>query len=201
MPEALTIIAVTIAAFIGTNLDNLVLLVAFHNRYENHTGMVTGGYITGMILIGAFCLLIGEVGEVIPTNYLGLLGVIPMAIGCKALVRLWRQREHVASKGVTLDNGFHGIFLTVLMTQLSNGADSIITFSVLMAESSDAADYLIMPVFLGMVFIFGWLAYYAINHRNISDFVSRYGDFITPFILILVGAYILANTATDLMPG
>lgn len=201
MLEAFTIISVTAAAFIGTNLDNLVLLMAFHNRYENHSGMVTSGYITGMVLIGAICLMIGEVGEVIPTSYLGLLGVIPIAIGSTALVRLLRHTESGDPSGVAIENSVHGIFLTVLMTQLSNGADSIITFSVLLAESADAADFLIMLAFLGMALIFGWLAFYSIKHRSISDFVSRYGNYVTPFILILVGAYILSNTASDLMPG
>ena len=201
MLEVFTIFAVTAAAFIGTNLDNLLLLLAFHNRYESHSVMVTSGYIAGMVLIGAICLVIGEVGDVIPTSYLGLLGIIPIAIGGKALMRLFRRPETGDPTGIAIENSVHGVFLTVLVTQLSNGADSIITFSVLLAESSDSSDYLIMSAFLGMALIFGWLAFYSIKHRSISDFVSRYGNYVTPFILILVGAYILSNTASDLMPG
>lgn len=89
----------------------------------------------------------------------------------------------------------------VLMTQLSNGADSIITFSVFLADSKDATDYLIVPTFLMMVCLFAWIAYYSLNHRKFSEMLERYGRYVTPFILILVGVYILSNTAGDLVAG
>ena len=163
--------------------------------------MVSTGYLVGMLFIGAICVVMGEVGEVVPVAYLGLLGVIPIMLGVVALVRLFQNAEAHEAASVTTDNSPYAIIVAVLTTQLSNGADSIITFSVLLAESSDASDYLIAPVFLGMTCVFAWLAHYLTKHRRISEFLRRYGHFVTPFILILVGVYILNNTASDLMPG
>jgi len=199
--EILTIIAVTAGAFIGTNLDNLVLLVALHTRYRQHSGVVSAGYITGMLLIGGMCLLVGEVGEYIPLAYLGLLGIIPIMTGVIALLRLFQGTQSAETNKLAIDNGHGTIFITVLMTQLSNSADSIIAFSALLADSSDISDYLIAPTFLAMIFVFAWLAFYSLKHHRLNDFLKRYGHYITPFILILVGVYILSNTATDLMPG
>ena len=201
MAEMLTIIAVAAGAFIGTNLDNLILLVALHKRYTQRARMVTAGYFSGMILIGAICLVVGEAGEFIPIAYLGLLGVIPILIGVNALFQLFRNKRSGDSKGLALGTANHTIFITVLMTQLSNSADSIITFSVLLADSADSSDYLITATFLAMAGVFAWLALYALKHRRLRHFLDRYGDYVTPFILILVGVYILSNTATDLMPG
>ena len=201
MIEILTIIAVTAGAFIGTNLDNLVLLVALHTRYRQHSGVVSAGYITGMLLIGGMCLLVGEVGEYIPLAYLGLLGIIPIMTGVIALLRLFQGTQSAETNKLAIDNGHGTIFITVLMTQLSNSADSIIAFSALLADSSDISDYLIAPTFLAMIFVFAWLAFYSLKHHRLNDFLKRYGHYITPFILILVGVYILSNTATDLMPG
>ncbi len=201
MFEMSIIIAITAGAFIGTNLDNLVLLVALYSRYQQHPRMVTTGYLSGMLLVGVICFVIGKGGGFIPVAYLGMLGVIPIVIGLIALVQLFQTAKTGETASFAINSGRKTIFITVLMTQLSNGADSIITFSIFLAESKDVADYLIALTFIAMTCLFAWLAYYSLKHRALSDVLDRYGRYVTPFILILVGVYILSNTASDLMPG
>ena len=201
MIEMSIIIAVTAGAFIGTNLDNLVLLVALYSRYQEHPRMVTTGYFAGMLLIGAICFVIGKGGGFIPVAYLGMLGVIPIIIGIIALVQLFQTTQAGETASFVSGSSRKTIFITVLMTQLSNGADSIVTFSIFLADSKDAADYLIALTFMAITGVFAWVAYYSLKHRALSDVLDRYGRYITPFILILVGAYILSNTASDLVPG
>jgi cadmium resistance protein CadD (predicted permease) len=201
MGEILTIVVIAAGAFIGTNLDNLLLLVALHRRFGDHARMVTAGYFSGMILIGAISFVIGEAGEFVPIAYLGLLGLIPILIGVHGLIALTRNKQSEEMTGPGIYKNHHAIFITVLMTQLSNSADSIITFSVLFADSADVADYLIAPTFLAMTGGFAWLSLYALKRRRLGNFLARYGNYVTPFILILVGIYVLSNTASDLMPG
>ena len=201
MYDVLTIIAVTAGAFIGTNLDNLILLVALYSRFPQRTRMVATGYISGMLLIGLISVVVGEGGNLIPLDSLGMLGVVPIALGIMALFQLFQNRQSGETGKLASEVSNKAVFFSVLTTQLSNGADSIITFSIFLAESTDATDYLIALTFLGMTGVFGWLAYYLLKHRKISDVVDRYGPYVTPFILILVGVYILSNTASDLIPG
>lgn len=201
MSEILIIITVTSGAFIATNLDNLLLLVAMYARYEQHSGMVTAGYFAGMILIGCIALVIGETGEFIPLAYLGLLGVIPMLMGLFALWKLLRNSHSGETAEVVAASTRPAIFLALVSTQLSNGTDTIIAFSALLADSSDPSDYRIAPTFLVMTGVFAGFAYYSLKHPKLRRFLGRYGQYVTPFILILVGFYILSNTASDLMPG
>ena len=201
MGEILTVIAISASAFIGTNLDNLVLLVAFYSRYKQQTKMVAAGYISGMLLIGGISSLIGEGGDFIPITYLGMLGVIPIIMGVFALLQLFRAGHSDEISGIAKESNRSAIFMGVLMTQLSNGADSIITFSVFFADSTDATDYLIALTFLAMICLFAWIAYYSLTHRKLSETLDRFGRYVTPFILILVGVYILMNTAGDLAAG
>lgn len=202
MIEILIILTVTAGAFIGTNLDNLALLVTLHTHYRDHRWAVSAGYITGMLVVGIICLLIGELDELIPVAYLGLLGVIPVASGVVALFRLLRKgapdrvRDNTAA-----DNTARSIFSVLLITQLSNSTDTIIAFSALLAESTDFADHQIAPAYLVMVVFFAWLARYFLKHQRLSSILERYGGYVTPFILILVGVYIINNTVTDLLPG
>lgn len=201
MDDVLTIITVTSGAFIGTNLDNLILLVALYSRYEKHPTTVTAGYFGGMIIIGIICFVIGFGGTFIPISYLGMLGVLPIFMGVMALFQLSRNRHAEVATGFAIENSRKTIFAVVLMTQLSNSADSIITFSVFLAESTQTSDYLIVLTFLAMTAVFAGIAYYLLKHRRLSDILDRYGQYVTPFILILVGFYIISNTASDLMPG
>jgi len=201
MNEILIIIGVTGVAYIGTNLDNLLLLVAMYSRYERHAGVVTAGYLAGMILIGIITLIIGEVGEFIPLAYLGLLGVIPVMMGLLALWKLYRNTQAAETNNIVSHSKPLAVFLALISTQLSNSADSIITFSALYADSTDSSDYVIAPTFLAMAGIFSGVAYYSLKHPKLGRLLSRYGQYVTPFILILVGLYILNDTATDLVPG
>jgi cadmium resistance protein CadD (predicted permease) len=201
MGDVLTIIAVTAGAFIGTNLDNLVLLVALYSRFQKQSSMVTAGYFAGMTLIAAVCFVIGEADRFIPLDYLGLLGVIPIVMGVVGLLQLFKGIQDGETASFVTASSPKAVFITVLMTQLSNSADSIITFSVFVVDSSQQGEYLIAPTFFAMVGVFAWLAYFSLNHRKFSRFLARYGHYVTPFILIFVGFYILSNTAYDLAPG
>jgi cadmium resistance protein CadD (predicted permease) len=198
----MTIIAVTATAFIGTNLDNLLLLVALHTHYRDHPAAVSAGYVAGMLLIGALCLLVGQLDALIPVTHLGLLGIIPLTAGVLALIRLFRKgAPKGANDNTSADNTARSIFTVLLVTQLSHSTDTIITFSALLADSTELSDYRIAPVYLAMVACFAWLARYALTHQKLSASLERYGPYVTPFILILVGIYIISNTATDLAPG
>jgi len=201
MGDVLTVIAVTAGAFIGTNLDTLILLVALYSRFENHPKTVTTGYFGGMVVIGLISFVIGMGGGFVPIAYLGMLGVIPIFMGVTALFQLTRTRSTEATTSFAMENSRKTIFIAVLMTQLGNGTDSMITFSVFLADSTPATDYLIVLTFLAMIGVFAGVALYALKHRKLSDFLDRYGRYVTPFILILVGFYIISNTASDLLPA
>lgn len=200
MVDLLVIIGVTAGAFLGTNLDNLLLLVAMYSRYEHRAAIVTAGYFTGMILVAIATVAIGEVGGLIPLAYLGYLGVIPMLMGVFALLKLFRSPRSGDSVDIAADSSRLSVFFALMTIQLSNSTDSIITFSTLFADSSDRSDYVVAPTFLVMVGVFAAVAYYSVRHPTLSRYLGRYGPYVTPFILMLVGYYILSDTATDLGP-
>ena len=91
-------------------------------------------------------------------------------------------------------------FATTLISQLGNGADTIVVFGVLFADSMPSADILIVLTLASMAIVFVLVGIYAVRHPMLSGWIERYAYRATPFVLIFVGIYILANTATDLMP-
>jgi len=89
--------------------------------------------------------------------------------------------------------------MTTLISQLGNGADTIVIFGVLFADSTPAADMLIILTLAAMAVTFVIVGIYTVRHPALSKWVGRYAHRAMPFILIVVGVYVLANTASDLL--
>lgn len=199
MLDSVFVIAVASGAFMATNLDNLVLMVALFGRYSDRRHEVMFGYLSGMLIIAAITYYVGKLAGTAPVEYLGFLGVIPVIIGLVEVYRLFRN------KGVVEDPVMPGVGSTAvaatLMAQLSNSTDTIITYSVLFSDANDLGDNLVLASFIGMALLIAAIAYMALRHPWLSRPLQHYGHYITPLILITVGMYVLSNTALDVLPG
>jgi cadmium resistance protein CadD (predicted permease) len=201
LSESLLIIVIAAGAFVATNIDNLALLVMFLLRYRDQRLVVATAYLTGVSLLGIVSFTISLLASTAPVHYLGLLGIVPISIGAMGIWRLARgsvaQKENLQNESISAA----AVFVVTLSTQLGNGTDTVLTFGSLFADSVPGADQLIMVTMAVMAVLFLWLANYCVKHPVFSDMMQRHAHRVTPFLLILVGAYILANTGTDLMPG
>ena len=200
MNSLITIVPIAASAYIATNLDNFVLLVSLLARYRQKTPYVVTGYLVCMLVLGLVGFLIGEVANSAPVDYLGLLGFVPISIGLVGIIKLFRASPASASAArVTSSTGL-AVLAATFLAQLGNGADTILTFGVLFADSLPAADLLIIATLAAMAVGFVSVAKYTVQHPALSDVIERYAHRVTPFILIGVGLYIIANTATDIVP-
>lgn len=87
--------------------------------------MVLGQYI-GIGLLIAISALDSLIALVVPTYIIGLMGIIPIAIGIKNLVEI-RKKNKSASRQVVQDkkNRSSLSFLAVAAVTFSNGGDNI----------------------------------------------------------------------------
>ena len=198
MTDVLLILLVTAGAFVATNLDNLLLLVALNTRYAGRPLPVVAGYFAAMLVVGALALAIGKLAGNAPVEYLGLLGVVPVAIGAVSLARLFRPAR---ARGMEEPGSVGAAFATTMTTQLGNGTDTVVTFSILFADSNDAGDFVVALAFCAMPCVFAALAFHGSRHDWLRRLLQGYGQYVTPVILIAVGLYILSNTGLDMLPG
>ena len=201
MNSSLTIIPIAAGAFIATNLDNLILLVSLLARYQQQIPNVIAGYFLCVLILGAMGFAIGAAANLAPVEYLGLLGIAPITIGTIELIRM---RQHGVGVIVSEDKSnetMRDAFTATLFIQLANGVDTVVTFGALFTDSTRAVDMLIVFTIAAMAVTFVFVALSALRHPVFGEIMERYAYRVTPFILIAVGAYILVNTATDLMPG
>lgn len=199
MQELLAVIAITAATFVATSFDNLVLLVGFLSDPEYRRESVAVGYVASATIVTGLAWGLSEVADEIPAQFLGFLGLIPIAIGLWELVRLMRRREavdgsrpgNVAAKGI----------LSVGSVMMASSGD---TFAVLLALLADTANAYTIPmlatVALSALALYGF-AVWLRSHPLLERPLSRIARYVLPFLLIGIGLYILANSGTDVVVG
>ena len=198
--EIATTFSIAATAYAATNLDNLVLLVSWLLAAQLSARQIFTGYAIGMTLVLVVSMVIGLAGNLIPLNLLGYLGVIPITLGLKMLVELLRRRDRTTdtTSGIALQGTAIG---AIALTMLSNSVDSILVFAPLLADSQQHIDIWIAVAFLLMVFLWFKLAMYATTHARQIDALRTVGEWVAPIVMVVVGLYILDNTATDILPG
>jgi cadmium resistance protein CadD (predicted permease) len=199
MNSLLLIVPIAAGAFVATNLDNLALLAAFLVRFRHRTLAVAAAYITSALILALAGYGVGRAAEIAPVEYLGWLGLVPLCLGIAGVVNLYRDNTPLHNTDEGESGGSRIAFVATLTSQLGNGADTILTFGALFADSNPASDSLIAVTVLAMAVIFLAGTRYAVGHPALRKSIENCAPRITPFLLIIVGLYILVDTATDVM--
>jgi len=197
--DGMTVIGLIAASFAATNIDNLALLVSWLLTGRVWRNQILGGYLLGMLAILGFSCAFGLGANLFPVQYVGYLGVIPIALGLKGLYAISRTNDEADPASST--ESLRVVPLSIAATQLANGVDTILVFGPLLADGEFGVDLIMISGFVVMTFVWFGLARLLERHATRITVLERYGHWVAPIVLILVGLYILDNTATDLLPG
>jgi len=199
MSSLLPVIGVAAIAFLATNADNLLLLFAFLADRSFKPWEVIVGYGFGMVTILALSWLVAWFAHFLHPEYVGLLGVVPIGLGLKRLydrfVRPADSAEPASSRRSTQSQ-----IITVALADVAHGPDTIVLFSALLADADLVARFSISITYL--ILVIGWssLGFCLLRHPRVRGPAQRYGDQLSPYLLIGVGIYIVLNTIHDLAP-
>ncbi|MBD2567103.1 cadmium resistance transporter [Anabaena lutea] len=205
-----------IIAFAATNIDDIVILLLFFSQLDSNfrrRHIVIGQYLGfTAIILASLPGFFG--GLVIQREIIGLLGLLPIAIGLKQLLN--RESETTEVQTVTTDfkqsshpNPVLSFLLSILHPQtykvaavtIANGGDNISIYIPLFAGHDFASLGVILGVFLAMVGVWCYIAYLLTRQATIANILSRYGQAIVPFVLIGLGLFIMYERGTfNLIP-
>ena len=148
-PARALILGITL--FAATNIDDTFVLLGFFAdpKYRAHR-VVIGQYL-GIATLVAISLLAALIALVIPPAYVGLLGLLPIAIGSRKLGDLSGGRDkgeeelerHPASAA-------RGQVLAVAAVTIANGGDNIGVYTPVFAVRSGIETAVIIAVFVLM---------------------------------------------------
>ena len=188
----LTIIVLVAGSYAATNIDNLTILVSWMLAGKIPFAGIARGYTLAAVAVLAISIILGLSSNVIPIEFIGYLGVIPIGLGIYTLVGQIRGR----SPQVDADTG-SGAVLGIAAILIANSADSIIIFSPMLADSQATIDLYIASAFVVVAAAWFWMAKVASQRAAKFDAVTRVAGWIAPLFMIYVGIYILMDTATD----
>jgi cadmium resistance protein CadD (predicted permease) len=187
-----------IGAFAATNIDDIFLLMMFFSSLSFPARQVTIGQYLGIGLLIAVSILGSLIALVIPTHIIGLLGLVPVAIGIKNLIEARRKGKFSSIQelnGKNRKNNSYLAFLTVAAVTISNGGDNIGVYVPLFSKYNTVDQIIVLTsVFIAMTAVWCITAYYLVNHPLLASRMRYTGNIIMPFVLIGLGIYILTDS-------
>jgi cadmium resistance protein CadD (predicted permease) len=174
------------STFIITNIDDLLILSFYFGIGRFRTGTIVSGQFVGisiLILVSLSGLLFRNL---IPQEWIGLLGIFPIAIGIKDLLN---TSEDQHSEEHATQNGLWKIALVTI----ANGGDNIAVYTPLFARTSVEFLTIYISVFLILTGVLCFLGFWFVNHPRIKDSFTKYGSMVMPYFLIALGLFIMSD--------
>jgi cadmium resistance protein CadD (predicted permease) len=198
--EWLLLVAIGVTAFAATNIDDSLLLLLFFGDRRYRIRHVFAGQALGIGLLVLVSLAGTFLALAVPERWIGLLGLLPVALGARELVerrRVIAAEAPAAATAVTTtmtgDTPGWRQAAAVAGVTLANGGDNIGVYLPLFAARSAGQTALLLAVFAGMlaVWLFGTL--YLARRSVLAGRIQRAGQILFPYALIGLGVAILAE--------
>lgn len=202
MNELVSAISTSAVAFSATNIDDIIILLLFFaqiNANFRPRNIIFGQYLGFIILI--ILSLPGFFGGlIIPQHWIGLLGLLPIAIGISSLVNRQEDSleeiipETAQSEASTITSFFSPQTYSVAAVTIANGSDNISVYMPLFASSNLNSFLVIISLFFLLLGVWCYAAYKLTHQKAIADILTHYGNNLVPFVLIGLGAFIVLKT-------
>lgn len=197
--DVLTALGLVATSFAATNVDNLALLVGWMLAGQASARQAFLAHMLGMLTLLGLAFVFGLGADLFPVESVGYLGAIPIGLGAKGLLDLFRK--DATDETVPGAPGRRPLVLSIAATQVANGADTVLVFGPLFADSARGIDPVVLGGFIGMALLWFGLAGLLARHAARLRFVERIAPWVAPIFLIVIGVYILLDTRTDVVPG
>jgi len=189
---SLALVGLALVMFASTNVDDMFVLVGFFADPTLHARDIVIGQYIGIAGLFGVSVAVSMVSLVIPSAYIGLLGIAPVVIGARKLFDLHRNREKaVESLKAGTSFGAHLRPATVALVTIANGGDNIGVYTPAFAIRSGHEVATIALVFAVMTAIWCLAAHWIVNHPKLGSPIRRYGHLVAPMVLIGLGFLIL----------
>ena len=194
---SITAIVTGAVVFALTDLDDLVLLIAFFADRRLRARAVVAGQYLGIAALAAVSALAAWAVLAIPAGWTALLGAIPLALG---LHQLWTLRRGVDGDDDdeslqaerAIEGRLHSQVLGVAAVTIANGADNLSVYIPLFAAHFSWVP-LYIATFAVMTALWCALAHNLVRNRAVGALMQRWGHVLLPVVLIALGLHILCG--------
>ncbi len=195
MGDFFNILGIGATAFVVTNIDDLLILIAFFANSRFPLPQIVLGQYAGMSALLAIGIVGSLIALIVPNNLIGLIGIFPIAIGIKELLELLKNGDNEESAKQPSRSRLTAYlpFLTVAAVTFSGGEEIGIYTSVFATYHEVSEIIIIVLVVMVLTGLWCAIAYHLVNRPLIASSINRTGTVALPFVLIGLGIYILAE--------
>ncbi|MGH9973950.1 MAG: cadmium resistance transporter, partial [Nitrososphaeraceae archaeon] len=190
MLDFFNLILIGITAFVASNIDDTFILILLFSSGNFHARQIFIGQFIGIAVLIIISTMGSLISLLLPSFIVGLMGLIPMAIGIKRIVELQQRKPNNGKNKIFQDYKRGNLipFLTVSGITIANGGDDVGVFTPLFAKYNTVGEVTtLVTIFMALTLIWCILTYYFVNHPLIANRIKRYGNMITPFVLVGLG--------------
>ena len=203
----LTILS-ALGSFIVTNIDDIFVLMLLFSQASSQAKASNGRTVKGNriypkdIVIGqylgfALLVLISLLATfgvtLIPDQWVGLLGLIPIYLGVKLFIKGEDEDEGAILSSL---NKFNKFYLSVAFITFANGGDNIGIYVPFFSTLNNNQLVITVVTFFIMVAVWCLIGYRLARFRYVSETLEKYGRWVIPIVFIGLGFYIMAENGS-----
>jgi cadmium resistance protein CadD (predicted permease) len=201
MGSLFALLGLAVVLFVSTNVDDLLLLIAFFADSRFRAREIVAGQYAGVAVLFMVSAAGSLVSLVIPKAYLGLLGIFPILVGIAKLLEL--RHDPTKTPVAKPRTSSYGNIAGVALVAIASGGDNIGVYVPAFAVHSSSQIAVIALVFVVMVALLCLLAQRMVSHPRLGAPLRRYGHILAPLVLIAIGVLIIyeAGSVSSLLPA
>jgi cadmium resistance protein CadD (predicted permease) len=185
--------ATGLTASAATNLDDLVLLVAFFLHPATRFPKVLRGTLAGTAALTGASVLLGGAALALSPLAVGALGILPRGLG---LNKLRHRSPRCESRELTA-HAAPGVWAICGLT-LAAGGDNLGVYAPLLAARGLELSILI-AVLVASPVVWCALARATAHHPALRPYALRHGRDAVPYVYVILGLAVIADGIRDFM--
>lgn len=185
-------IVANIVAFIGTNMDDIVVDTILFAEIKSKRQLYAGifGKYLGIGILVLFSLFGAFLARGIPEGYIRLLGLIPIGLGIREWIE-YRNAQDDADDEIEKADAAKAFFLRIALITIANGADNVGVYIPLFAGYNWAEIISMLATFAVLILTWCLLAKRLSDLPVLSRFIANHKQKIIPAVFVALGLYIL----------
>lgn len=181
--------------FAATNIDDIVVLTALFlasSKGKPRPWHIVGGQYAGFITLVGLSLLAALGLSIVPDEWVGLLGFLPLTLGVLGLIRGLKEDGDDDENKLTGGLGLIGI----AGITIANGADNIAIYTPVFRTMAPSDTAITVVVFLALVALWCALGKIIGTHHRVVETLERVEHWLVPAVFIGLGLTILVGSGS-----
>jgi cadmium resistance transport/sequestration family protein len=192
--QLLGTVAAAAGVFAGTNVDDIIVLtvlfLASRANGKPRAWQVVAGQYAGIGLLVAVSAVAALGLTIVPDEWVGLLGLVPVALGVRGFINALRAVQQGEDPSPVVAAGL----VSVAGVTIANGADNISVYTPVFRSLGVADSIVTVSVFAVLVAVWCAAGAWLGSHKRVIGVVERFGHWLVSIVFVTIGAVIVLES-------